>query len=410
MPVGSLKNRLYGAALPIWGKRCPRSQIACHRPDGSEDGRQDTSTLQAILRRRHVVGTCIQTLSKGRPAECYTAGFARLTPPPRSITPGTFFRTASVAKLVTALLVFRLQTLAKLSVEEEAAAFLGYPVRNPLHPKTPVTLGMLMSHTSSLVDTAAYFASFRSSIPLAALLAAPGAFAPCRPGERFQYSNFAAGMVGCLLEARFCMSLEALAQQFLFGPLGLPATFDLSTLRDGGRFAGASLADGYKVLPFSRKPAFDARRRLQSAQPLQGPDPANHYLLASGNLCITAPAMAGLLQAALTAQSTEKAGTKPFPEPFIDARSLHQLREPQGEWPDHDIPLTHGMGMLTLDDPRVSNRVIYGHQGFAYGAVNGVFLTEDGDGFTSFTSGASEQRRGHLSLLNQDLIRLLIPS
>ncbi|MCL1855167.1 MAG: beta-lactamase family protein, partial [Clostridia bacterium] len=238
----------------------------------------------------------------------------------------------------------------------------------------------------------------------------PGAFSSHRPGERFQYSNFAAGMVACLLEARFGVSFEALAQQYLFGPLGLTATFDLSALRDGGRFAGAPLADGYKVLPHRRKPAFDAEKRLRNAHAVQQPDPDTHYLLASGNLYVTAPAMAGLLQAAFPVRHAEETGAAPSQEPFIDAKSLRQLKEPRGQWPDHDIPLMHGMGLLTLDDPRVSGKVLYGHQGFAYGAVNGVFWTEDGDGFVSLNSGASEQRKGHVSLLNQDLIRLLIPS
>ena len=66
--------------------------------------------------------------------------------------------------------------------------------------------------------------------------------------------------------------------------------------------------------------------------------------------------------------------------------------------------LRHGMGLFTLEDQSVSPRRLYGHQGFAYGAVNGVFFDGEGNGFVSFNSGASEQRVGRLSCLNRDLI------
>ena len=64
-----------------------------------------------------------------------------------------------------------------------------------------------------------------------------------------------------------------------------------------------------------------------------------------------------------------------------------------------------GMGLLQLDDKRICSKPLWGHQGFAYGAVNGVFFDEDGNGFVSLNSGASEQRVGHLALINRELIR-----
>ena len=77
-------------------------------------------------------------------------------------------------------------------------------------------------------------------------------------------------------------------------------------------------------------------------------------------------------------------------------------------WPDRTVPMRHGMGLLKLEDSSVSPRPLWGHQGFAYGAVNGVFFDETGTGFVSLNSGASEQRTGHLACLNRDLIALWI--
>ena len=66
--------------------------------------------------------------------------------------------------------------------------------------------------------------------------------------------------------------------------------------------------------------------------------------------------------------------------------------------------MRHGMGLLTIQDPSIHPGTLWGHQGFAYGAVNGVFFDQDGNGFVSLNSGASERRTGHLALLNRDLI------
>jgi len=206
------------------------------------------------------------------------------------------------------------------------------------------------------------------------------------PGTRFRYSNLAAGMIGCMLEKRFGMSFERLAQQELFVPLGVEATFDQSTL-DACRTASSC-----RILPFSY--AFDAASRIAAASSIRDPDPDHHYLLASGSLFVTAQAMAELTMAA--------AGWK---EDFLDKVSLEQMHTPLLGWPDRAVNMRHGMGLFTLNDGTICSQPLLGHQGFAYGAVNGVFFDAQGRGFVSLNSGASEQRIGHLACLNRDLIR-----
>lgn len=150
-----------------------------------------------------------------------------MEPAKRPVAPDTVFRTASVAKMVTALLVFRLQTQGRLSVTEEISQLWGRRICNPHCPDAPITLGMLLSHTSSIVDSPAYFAAFQSNSPLSELLSDPRSYLPAVPGTVFRYSNLAAGMVASLLEKRFDMSFEQLMQQELLEPLGVAGTFDL---------------------------------------------------------------------------------------------------------------------------------------------------------------------------------------
>ena len=373
MPVGSLKNTLYGLALPVLGKRCRWKKT-------------NDCALTKVLRKHHVAGACIQRFECGKLTQCYTAGYASPTMGRNPVTPETVFRTASIAKMVSALLVFRLQTLGKISVQQDVSELLGFRVRNPHHPEVPVTLAMLLSHTSSIVDSTAYFNSFSHPEKLENLLKDPETWSYQLPGTRFRYSNLAAGMVGCLLEKQFDSCLESLAQRELFEPLQVKATFDITRMQ-------APPADSIRVLPYAR--AFDASTRMAAARPLDEADPAYHYLLASGSLYVTAEALAKLTLAAWNGAAG-----------FLNEESLRQMQQPLMGWPDQTVAMRHGMGLLKLEDAAVANRPLWGHQGFAYGAVNGVFFDESGTGFVSLNSGASERRLGHLACLNRDLIGL----
>ncbi len=380
MPAGNLKNTLYQLALPFLGLRSPISSVQ----GGSDD---ENARLCRLLRSQHAVGACIQRFEKGRLTECFTAGNARMEPDTQPVTAETVFRTASIAKMVTALLVFRLQTLGKLNVCEELSDFLGVPVQNPHYPQAPITLGMLLNHTSSIVDSPAYFASFQQPVSLTELLQNPASYSGSLPGLQFRYSNFAAGLIGCLLEKRFHQSFEQLTQEHLFHPLGVNATFDLSTLKE------KPVADSWRVLP--RERCFDAEKRMAAAISLDEPDPERHYLLASGSLFLTATDLAKL---ALTAWNGH--------DGFLSPECLSLMQHPTVPWPRQEVCLRHGMGLLKLDDPTIVKRPLWGHQGFAYGAVNGVFFDEEGSGFVCLNSGVSEQRQGHLAVVNRELIRL----
>ena len=120
-----------------------------------------------------------------------------------------------------------------------------------------------------------------------------------------------------------------------------------------------------------------------------------HYLLASGSLVVTAEALGKLALAAWNGA-----------DGFLDEQSVLLMQKPILGWPQPEVRMRHGMGLFELDDRKICDRRLWGHQGFAYGAVNGVFFDAEGNGFASLNSGCSERRIGHLALVNRDLIRL----
>ena len=167
MPVGTVKNLLYGLALPVLGQR-----PAWRAPRGATEA----DAVARALWPKRCVDACVQRFEGGSLTECICAGHAALEPVKRPVAPDTVFRTASVAKMVTALLVFRLQTQGRLSVTEEISELWGRRIGNPHCPDAPITLGMLLSHTSSIVDSPAYFAAFQSNSPLSELLSDPRSY------------------------------------------------------------------------------------------------------------------------------------------------------------------------------------------------------------------------------------------
>ena len=141
------------------------------------------------------------------------------------------------------------------------------------------------------------------------------------------------------------------------------------------------------MLPAQAAPTLNNALRRARPLPAPAPDPARHYLLAQGNLYISAPELARLGREAMQPRYADmRRGIAPF-----GARAYN---------------LTEGMGTFIVQDAAVCPQTLYGHQGLAYGAMHGLFYDpQSRRGFALLTSGASEARDGVLSDLNKAIMR-----
>ena len=65
----------------------------------------------------------------------------------------------------------------------------------------------------------------------------------------------------------------------------------------------------------------------------------------------------------------------------------------------------YGLGLVLLNRPDIPGGVLLGHQGFAYGCVDGAFVQPaTGRQVVFLNGGASEAREGRLGLVNKDLL------
>ena len=391
MPVGELKNSLYALGVALLGHRSHCDEIIQTGDDAETD---PTARLRRIWRGSHVLGGGVQAIADAELGALFLSGLKRLKPR-EPVTEATVFRTASIAKLAAALLVMRLHQEGKLSVDEDVSDFLGWKLRNPLYPERPILLKHLMSHSSGIVDTPAYERTYRQPAPLDDLLRRdPRVFSPRAPGEAYQYSNLGAGTIGALLELRFGRSFEEMMQELVFAPLGVIGTYDLSTVDP------ARMTDIYRVLPASAKPRFDAKARIAKAKPLAGADPQWHYTAAIGNLYITPRELAKLGLPLFDARAEGDA-------PFLTRETLRLMKTPVVRYPGAGLDVWHCLGLMQYTPKGRSP--VYGHQGFAYGCVNGLFIRDENRaGFASLNSGCSEHRAERLGTINRQLVELFL--
>lgn len=143
----------------------------------------------------------------------------------RPLTPDTPVRVASISKLVVALTAWRLIEQHKLAPDTDVSIWLGWPLRNPAHPDTPITLRHLLSHTSGIDDGPGY--SFPATATLRASLT-PQHWSAALPGVRFSYANLNYGIVATILEAVTRTRFDALAREQVLEPLHLDACYNWS--------------------------------------------------------------------------------------------------------------------------------------------------------------------------------------
>ena len=144
----------------------------------------------------------------------------------------TMYRIASISKLVTTLGVLRLVEDGKLELDRDVGDYLGYRLRNPHFPEDPITLRMLLTHTSSLRDDGGYYWESKYALKDALLpggsLYGTGAMwaRNAMPGAFFQYANLPWGVIGTIMERASGERFDWLMKRLILDPMGLHGGFN----------------------------------------------------------------------------------------------------------------------------------------------------------------------------------------
>ena len=177
----------------------------------------------------------------------------------RLVTADDPVRIASISKLVTALGVMRLADAGVLDLDADVSDYLGWKLRNPAFPGTPITLRLLLSHQAGLLDGADEYV-----IPLGETLRgrlesrhlwdvsqAPGS-------GGFHYANMNFPVIATVIEAATGERFDKVMQAQVFHPLKLDACFN---------WAGCSLRAIRRAVVLYRSTGEVARDDLHGVRP-----------------------------------------------------------------------------------------------------------------------------------------------
>lgn len=211
---------------------CTAFLLACAwLPSVASPGIDDR--LRALMAEHGTVGLAVVVVRDNAVVHRSSLGWKDLE---REIPLGEddVFRIASISKSFAATAVMQLVEQGRLSLDDDAGDLIGFPVRNPAYPDRPITLRMLMNHTSSIIDGTHY--GNLDVIDPRAGGAWRDSYADRAPGERYEYSNLGYNMVGAIVERASGERFDAYVRRHVLEPLGLYGGHLVDAL-DEGRFA-----------------------------------------------------------------------------------------------------------------------------------------------------------------------------
>ena len=164
----------------------------------------------------------------------------------KPVTKDTLFRVASLSKMFTAFTIMQLVEQGKINLHDDASKYLGFELRNPNFPDMPITVEMLLDHTSSIRDGNLYTLppqySVKEFFVTDGVVYDNGAhFAsdPIKaPGKFFSYCNLNYGVLGTIIECVTGERFDIYQQNHILKQLKI----------DGGYLVGNLNAKSFKNL------------------------------------------------------------------------------------------------------------------------------------------------------------------
>lgn len=347
----------------------------------------ENTQADAICEKYTAVGAQVAVIEDGSVVGAYNFGLADAgnnIP----VSADSKYRIASLTKLSTAIVCMQLVEQGKLSLDEDIGSYYGFTVRSPSYPDVPITLRMLMTHTSSLTDGSAFTQVLDSKQGATqSVLQSRSSFTYAKPGTVHSYSNLNFAVVGSVCEIVSGRNFEELAREMLFDPLGLECSYYAGGIADQTQLA--VLYNGSTAVANWSESVFNAQ-------------PGQTLYITQGNLHASACDYAQLLCLLLNGGQTQD-GTQ-----LLSADSVNAICSVQYE----DIAYRVGFGCFFQNNVIGTTEVLT-HTGSA----NGMYAayTADratGNGVVVLTSGAdyAYDTQTEIYSIALELIRLLWPT
>ncbi len=271
----------------------------------------------------------------------------------------TKFRIASISKMVTAVGVMQLVEKGLIDLDSEIGDIFGYKIRNPYYSDYPITVRMLLCHTSSIQDTARS-AHNRGTIKqmIGPTRVNDNSFTQNKPGSKYQYSNFAFGILGSIIEKVTNQSVDDYMRINVFEPMGIDAAYYAQKLKS------TNIAARY----YNDACVATVEQYLNETKD-NNPNPEKNYSTVIGNLWISTDDLSKIL-CVLSGNGFYNNSQ------ILKKTTVENMRKPQkGEL--HITAETPYCLGIEIKDNIIQGVNLFGHQGLYYSSYCDAFFDYD---------------------------------
>lgn len=350
----------------------------------AEENPELDAALENAFRRNKTIGAAVVIAKDGEIVYQYQYGYmTKKTKEP--VTADTYFKIASVSKMVSGIYMMRLVEQGVLDLDTDISQYLGYQVRNPYYKKIPVTLRNLMTHTSSL-STKGGFSKLSST--LSSMISTKGKRSNWykeKPGSTYRYSNFGAGIMGSIIESVTGRHLNDAVRADYFALMGVDAAYTPRYLEH---------PENVPTIYSEKKTVYMSPRASLEEKWDEEPDPDMHFRLTVGAVWIkpTDLCRIGMM--------------------LCDGGTVDGITVLQPETVAEMMSEQKGKGNITANTPYglcvhrektlVPDRIIYGHQGISHGYLCNVYFDpQTRFVFVLCTNGSTNTLNDHVTNLSR---------
>jgi CubicO group peptidase (beta-lactamase class C family) len=306
------------------------------------------------------------------------------------------FRIASISKSFTTTALLTLAERQLITLEQDVSDLIGFKVRNPSFPDVPITVKMLLSHSSSLNDSQGYFTLDILNPDLNT------DYAKCyndyAPGTKYQYCNLGFNTLGAITEKISGMRFDKFIKQAVLEPLSLNASYNVNDF-PGNTFASLYSYDstGFRL---SESAYLSRADEIESENYIIGY--STPVFSPTGGMKISAPDLARYMIMHMNYGYNPQTDVR-----IIGEESSKLMQTPVIETTDKDY---YCLG-LNRSTTILAGETMTGHTGSAYGLFSAMYFEpEKKFGFVVITNGTTPVYGTYVegfAAVQSDVVRLL---
>ena len=332
---------------------------------------QTDNELRQVMTKNSAVGLSVVAVKDGKVIYNKSLGYKDLENKIQ-MEDSDVLRIASISKSFTAIGILQLVEQGKLDLDTDVSEIMGFNIRNPKYPQTPITVRMLLSHISSMSDSNGYFTLNKLNPDSSSTW--QKAWNDYAPGSKYQYCNLGYNTLGAILEKVSGERFDKYILNHIIKPLNLYASYNVADL-DPSKFI--------KLYKYNSDGTFtqsDAYSSLEKDLENYIPGYSTPLFSPTGGMKISTLDLAKVMMMHMNKGTLNN--VKILEESSCD---LMQSKITPTNYTNE----YYGMGIITTDN-LLKGHTLTGHDGLALGAYTAMYWSKEGNyGFVIATNGCN---------------------